>query len=63
MLTMFLKDMIASYKTVKSTMCAKCGKSYDAESSRPLARRRKKIDRADENASVVWEALHESCLD
>jgi len=55
--------MIAAYKTVKGTTCAKCGKSYDADSVRPLARRVKRGSAAAEGSEVVWEVLHESCLD
>jgi hypothetical protein len=55
--------MIASYKTVKSLVCAKCGKLYDAESIKPMARRGRQVDRTDEKAEMVWEALHESCLE
>jgi hypothetical protein len=63
MLTEAFQNMIAAYKTVKGTTCAKCGKFYDVESMRPTARRYKKSDGSDEGAAPVWEALHESCLD
>ncbi|KAF2678383.1 hypothetical protein K458DRAFT_317242 [Lentithecium fluviatile CBS 122367] len=59
----YLLDMIAAYKNVKSADCAKCGKVYDTDLYRPWARRGKHIDAVDEKAEIVWQALHESCLD
>lgn len=57
------QDMIAAYKSVKSDACAKCGDCYDADSSRPLARRMKPAAAGNETAEVIWEARHEGCLD
>jgi hypothetical protein len=55
--------MIVAYKIVKSPVCAKCGKLYDTESIRPMARRERKVDAADVKAETIWEAIHESCVD
>lgn len=55
--------MIAAYKTVKGTSCAKCGKLLDQAALVPTARRQKKPATIDDAAEEIgWEAIHESCL-
>ncbi|KAF1842484.1 uncharacterized protein K460DRAFT_409892 [Cucurbitaria berberidis CBS 394.84] len=56
----YLLDMIAAYKTVKGTSCAKCKKLLDNSLLTPTARRSKKV--AGDSPELVWEALHEGCL-
>jgi hypothetical protein len=56
--------MIASYKTVKKTVCAKCNKLLDDSSYyQPTARRSKQVAAEDGTTVTVWEAFHDSCLD
>ncbi|KAI2475355.1 Med27 domain containing protein [Pyrenophora tritici-repentis] len=55
-------DMIAAYKTIKGTSCAKCGKLLDDAALVPTARRSKQVAAANETQETIWEALHESCL-
>ncbi|KAF2241601.1 hypothetical protein BU26DRAFT_174172 [Trematosphaeria pertusa] len=59
----YLLDMIAAYKTVKGTSCAKCKKMFDNEMIAPAARRSKQVTDANETSETVWEAFHEGCLD
>ncbi|KAJ8117847.1 hypothetical protein OPT61_g1048 [Boeremia exigua] len=58
----YLLNMIAAYKTVKGTSCAKCGKLLDDATLIPTARRSKQITGASDTLETVWEAFHESCL-
>jgi len=53
--------MIAAYKLVKGTSCAKCGKSLDSTMMKPIARRSKQVAITNESAENVWQALHENC--
>jgi hypothetical protein len=54
--------MIAAYKTVKGTSCAKCERLLDDRAMAPIARRSKQLATANGTTEIVWEALHESCL-
>jgi hypothetical protein len=54
--------MVAAYKTVKGTSCAKCAKLLDHAAMTPTARRSKPVPGTNESTETVWEALHESCL-
>lgn len=54
--------MIAAYKTVKGTCCAKCGKMLDGAALGTTARRSKQVVGVNESLETTWEALHESCL-
>ncbi|KAH7401065.1 mediator complex subunit 27-domain-containing protein [Phaeosphaeria sp. MPI-PUGE-AT-0046c] len=56
-------NMIAAYKTVKATSCAKCKRLLDNLALIPTARRSRQATVANETAGTVWEAFHESCLD
>ncbi|KAF1837282.1 hypothetical protein BDW02DRAFT_157558 [Decorospora gaudefroyi] len=58
-----LLDMIAAYKTVEGTSCAKCGKLLDNSAMTPTARRNKQIDSTGGAAKTTWEAFHEDCLE
>ncbi|ORY14804.1 hypothetical protein BCR34DRAFT_478993 [Clohesyomyces aquaticus] len=58
----YLLDMIAAYKTVKSTTCAKCSRLNDGSALIPVARRSKQNKESGGNTETVWEAFHESCL-
>ena len=49
--------MIAAYKQVKGTSCAKCASLIDNHMLTPTARRSKQV-----SGAIVWEALHEGCL-
>jgi hypothetical protein len=55
--------MIAAYKTVKATSCAKCSNLIDRFALTPTARRSKKSVGVDDMSETVWEAIHEGCLD
>ncbi len=55
--------MIAAYRTNKGNACAKCSKYIDGSSLTPTARRSKQVTGADETVSIVWDALHEACLE
>ncbi|KAF1365287.1 hypothetical protein EJ07DRAFT_96182 [Lizonia empirigonia] len=57
-----LLQMITAYKTVKGTLCAKCGKLLDDTTLIPTARRSKQVSDGNDNLETVWEALHEACL-
>jgi hypothetical protein len=59
----YLLDMIAAYKTVKGTSCAKCGKLLDKSALTPTARRSKQVATVNENPDTVWMALHEACVE
>jgi hypothetical protein len=54
--------MIAAYKTVKGTSCAKCGNMLDNVPLNPTARRSRQTLAANATPEILWEALHESCL-
>jgi hypothetical protein len=54
--------MIAAYKTVKGTSCARCKGLLDNTAMTPTARRSKQADAANDTTHTVWEAFHESCL-
>lgn len=58
----YLLDMVAAYKTVKPTACAKCAKPLDHTMLLPTARRSKQIETANNTVETVWEAFHEGCL-
>ncbi|KAF1921057.1 mediator complex subunit 27-domain-containing protein [Ampelomyces quisqualis] len=58
----YLLDMVAAYKTVKGTSCAKCKRLLDDTALTPTARRSKQVDAANDTIQTVWEAVHESCL-
>lgn len=57
----YLLNMIAAYKTVKGTSCAKCGKLLDNTAMIPTARRSQQVAGVNEAIETVWEALHEGC--
>ncbi|KAI4647578.1 uncharacterized protein J4E78_008893 [Alternaria triticimaculans] len=58
----YLLDMIAAYKTVKGTSCAKCGKLLDDSALTPTARRSKQVAGTTDALETVWEAFHEGCI-
>ncbi|KAF1953637.1 hypothetical protein CC80DRAFT_142899 [Byssothecium circinans] len=58
----YLLDMIAAYKTVKGTTCAKCGNMLDSHALGTVARRSRDVVDTEGKTEVVWEAFHESCL-
>ena len=55
--------MIAAYKTVKGTCCAKCSKMIDRAALTPTARRSRQVTGVKEAPEIVWEAFHELCLE
>ncbi|PVI01396.1 hypothetical protein DM02DRAFT_641908 [Periconia macrospinosa] len=57
----YLLDMIAAYKTVKGTKCAKCGEMFDSQVLGTVARRSREVVDG-EKTNVEWEAFHEHCL-
>ncbi|KAF2788479.1 hypothetical protein K505DRAFT_366434 [Melanomma pulvis-pyrius CBS 109.77] len=59
----YLLDMIAAYKNIKGTSCAKCSRLIDNAALIPTARRSKQIIGANGTPEIVWEAFHEGCLD
>ncbi|KAF2115792.1 mediator complex subunit 27-domain-containing protein [Lophiotrema nucula] len=58
----YLLDMIAAYKNIRATTCAKCQKLLDSSATVPTARRSKPVANGTEPPQTVWEAFHESCL-
>lgn len=55
--------MVAAYKTVKGTSCAKCGKLLDQAALVPTGRRQKLFATTiDASGETGWEAIHENCL-
>ncbi|KAI4657134.1 uncharacterized protein J4E79_007750 [Alternaria viburni] len=58
----YLLDMIAAYKTVKGTSCAKCKKLLDNSALTPTARRSKQVAGTTDALETVWEAFHEGCI-
>jgi len=54
--------MIAAYKTVKGTSCAKCGKLLDDSALTPTARRSKQVAGTTDALETIWEAFHEGCI-
>lgn len=52
-----LLSLLASYHSIKTAVCQKCGKLFDAALRLPLARER--IDTKDD-AEPQWKALHET---
>ncbi|KAL1800885.1 hypothetical protein ACET3X_001227 [Alternaria dauci] len=58
----YLLDMIAAYKTVKGTSCARCGNLLDKSALTPTARRSKQVASTTENLETIWEATHEACI-
>ncbi|KAF2660531.1 hypothetical protein K491DRAFT_589145 [Lophiostoma macrostomum CBS 122681] len=59
----YLLDMIAAYKTVKGTTCAKCSKMLDQSVQMPTARRSKQVTADDGSQQVKWEPFHEGCIE
>lgn len=59
----YLQDMIAAYKTVNGTSCAKCGSIVDKHMMVPSARRTTPSTNTEETPEMIWQALHESCLE
>ncbi|KAF2712322.1 hypothetical protein K504DRAFT_372705 [Pleomassaria siparia CBS 279.74] len=59
----YLLNMIAAYKTIKASSCAKCSKLIDNAALTPTARRSKQVAGANETQETIWEAFHEGCLD
>lgn len=55
--------MIAAYKTVKGSTCAKCEKLLDSSAEIPTARRRKELTDDNGATETIWEAFHEGCID
>lgn len=55
--------MIASYKTIKALNCAKCERMLDDQLLVPTARRSKQVSEGEGKGEVVWQALHEKCLE
>ena len=55
--------MIAAYKTVKGDKCAKCGNLLDKNAQAPMARRSKESTSQDGSKQLIWQALHENCVD
>ncbi|RYN40395.1 hypothetical protein AA0112_g3228 [Alternaria arborescens] len=58
----YLLDMIAAYKTVKGTSCARCGKLLDKSALTSTARRSKQVASTTETPQTIWQAIHEGCI-
>ena len=54
--------MIAAYKVVNGLRCAKCKRMLDDEATKPVARRSRQVVGANEAPEMIWESLHEGCL-
>jgi hypothetical protein len=55
--------MVAAYKTVKGTTCAKCENMLDSQAIGTVARRSRDVIDGEGTTEVVWEAFHEGCVD